>query len=214
VSAEPAASSGIEKAPDGVEEILQPGAPREPHPNRTGVAETRTDADRAPSPAEPCIRSELEREEPDPTRDRRDRTRVAYDQRIVALDEEAARVLVGRDLSHGGMRIAPTSTVEIGHVLRLALHSGTDREPLLVSAEARRDDGEDGIVLTFRPLSPPQREHLDKIIDQSGAICVGPESDDESGRHECEPLFVGELLESSDPAIAGSAPPSSPKVGS
>ena len=54
----------------------------------------------------------------------------------MALGEEAARVLVGRDLSQGGMRIAANDAVGLGDVLRLALHCGTELEPVVVMAKA------------------------------------------------------------------------------
>jgi hypothetical protein len=99
------------------------------------------------------------------TKDRRQETRIPYDQRIVALGEEAARVLVGRDLSRGGMRIAATPSVAIGDVLRVALHSGAQTEPIVITARALRDDGEDGLILSFDDLSPTQAEQLEKIIE-------------------------------------------------
>ncbi len=40
----------------------------------------------------------------------------------MALGEEAARGLVGRDLSQGGMRLAAKDAVDLGDVLRVALH--------------------------------------------------------------------------------------------
>lgn len=108
-------------------------------------------------------------------RDRRGTTRVPYERRVVALGEEAARVLVGRDLSPGGMRIDATPGVALGDVLRVALHSGTRSDPMIVVANVVRDDGEAGLVLCFSDLSPRQREQLDQIIDSSGPIHVNPD---------------------------------------
>jgi prepilin-type N-terminal cleavage/methylation domain-containing protein len=124
------------------------------------------------------------------TSDRRRSARVPFEQRIVALDEQAARVVVGRDLCLGGMRIAANPDLAIGDVLRLALHAGSEMEPLVVLAGVERDDGEDGLVLAFASLTGPQRERLEKILTASGAI-QGPA--DEEGS-ESESLIVGELL--------------------
>jgi hypothetical protein len=193
--------SGHESVALGMDEILR----REEESAIDAVASCVPAAATPQAPAPECESapahesSGLEPVDLDAPTDRRDEMRVAYEQRIVALDEEAARVLVGRDLSQGGMRIAPTSTVALGHVFRLALHNGTDREPVIVIAEATRDDGEDGIVLTFRSLDPVQRERLDKIIDQSGAIHVGSELDGDSDLVEGEVLFVGEVLDTTGP---------------
>jgi hypothetical protein len=99
--------------------------------------------------------------------DRRRERRVPYERRIVALSEEAARVLVGRDLSRGGMRIAATSSIAVGDVLRVALHSGIQTEPIVVVARATRDDGDAGLVLSFDNLSDTQSSQLEKIIASS-----------------------------------------------
>jgi len=126
--------------------------------------------------------------------ERRSDPRVPYDQRVVALGEEAARILVGRDLSQGGMRIAANDAVEIGDVLRVALHSGTASEPLVVIARAHRNDTCDGyaeMVLTFENLSDGQQILLEKIIASSDPIPASGE--DGEGRDGA--VVFGEMLE-------------------
>ena len=126
--------------------------------------------------------------------DRRLEARIPYEKRIVALDEEAARVLVGRDLSAGGMRILPNPTVEVGDRLRVALHCGTQMEPLVIKACVLRDDGDDGLLLTFDALPADQIGHLEKIIAGSGPIQAT--ADGASSQTEADSaLIVGELLE-------------------
>ena len=127
----------------------------------------------------------------DEARDRRSMTRVPYERRVVALGEEAARVLVGRDLSPGGMRIDATPGVALGDVLRVALHSGTRSEPMIVLANVVRDDGEAGLVLCFSDLSPRQQEQLDQIIDSSGPIHVNPDCLEGDGT---QPSAVGSII--------------------
>lgn len=124
--------------------------------------------------------------------ERRRDPRIPYDRRVVALGEEAARVLVGRDLSQGGMRIAANDTVDVGDTLRVALHCGTHFEPLIVLATARRDDGCAGIVLEFKDLSDGQREHLEKIIASSSPIQA---ADDEDFNARTGSVVMGEMLE-------------------
>lgn len=126
--------------------------------------------------------------------DRRSDPRIAYERRVVALGEEAARVLVGRDLSHGGMRIMPTESVSLGHTMRVALHCGTLTEPLIVTATALRDDGDEGIVLSFPSLSAGQRDHLEKIIAGSGPI-PDLESHSTGEDEETAGVVLGEMLE-------------------
>jgi hypothetical protein len=134
----------------------------------------------------------------DDSDERRCDVRIPYDQRVVALGEEAARVLVGRDLCAGGMRIAATSSVAVGDVLRVALHGGTQSEPLVVLASALRDDGDDGLVLTFDDLSETQREQLDKII--AGGLPVHANNDAlEDAAAMGEAIVVAEVLETVTP---------------
>ncbi len=121
--------------------------------------------------------------------DRRQSVRVPYAQRVVALGEQAARVVVGRDLCFGGMRIAANPALTVGDVLRIALHAGTETEPLVVLAGVERDDGDDGLVLAFAELTAGQRDRLEKILSASSAIQSPGDFTD-----EVESLVVGELL--------------------
>ncbi len=122
--------------------------------------------------------------------DRRSETRVTYDRRVVALGQEAARVLVGRDLSHGGMRIASNEAIHVGDAFRIALHGGSEAEPIVVNATALRDDGEDGLVLSFGDLSASQREQLDELLATTASIhSVGDEADGAGS------IVVGEMLD-------------------
>ena len=77
------------------------------------------------------------------------------------------------------MRIAATPSVTVGDALRVALHSGTETEPLVVLANALRDDGEDGLVLSFDEMSESQRERLEGIIgsgDLENSSAMGEEN--------------------------------------
>lgn len=161
--------------------------------------------------AEPIVESEEAAEigdtatqEADPD-ERRSDPRIPYGRRVVALGEEAARILVGRDLSHGGMRIARTNALDVGDTLRVVLHCGTELEPLVVLAKALRDDGEAGVVLGFPALSDGQRDHLEKIIASSSPIRVGA---DETPNGKSGSVVMGEMLET----ISKAPPP--PKTAS
>jgi len=140
----------------------------------------------------------------DDSDDRRSDPRIPYNQRVVALGEEAARILVGRELSQGGMRIAANESVEIGDVLRVALHCGTESEPLVVIARALRTDGSDGsdeneeMILTFENLSDGQHERLEKIIASSNPIHT---SNEDPGNHD-DAIVFGEMLEMVERASA------------
>jgi hypothetical protein len=75
--------------------------------------------------------------------ERRTQSRHTISRRIIALGDEAARVLIGRDISVGGMRIDPTPGLAMGDRLKVAVHVRPDGQPLVVSAEIVRDDGPD-----------------------------------------------------------------------
>ncbi len=160
------------------------------------------------SPDTGATKEEESQEEPEEeSKDRRREARIPYDQRIVALGEEAARVLVGRDLSRGGMRIAETPSISIGDVLRVALHSGTQTEPVVIVARALRDDGEDGLILSFDDLSPTQSEDLEKIIESSLPVHASAEEfiDPESTNPS---IVMAEMIEtlSSNESSSGHPP--------
>jgi hypothetical protein len=128
--------------------------------------------------------------------DRRTQPRIPYDRRMVVLGEEAARVLIGRDLSQGGMRIATTDAVAVGDVLRVALHCGTKIEPVVVLATALRNDGDEGTCLVFQDLSSAQCDQLEKIIASSSSIRAVPDVDSpHPSSEEGGSLVLGEMIE-------------------
>ncbi len=185
-SARRASAKPVERVPAPVEPPADPPNVPEAGVTEPGVEDpSRVD----PSVPEPAAPSDAAT----PTDRRRD-ARVPYEQRIVALGDEAARVLVGRDLSSGGMRIESNPSVAVGDSFRIALHCDVQTEPLVLTARASRDDGPDGLVLTFDPPSESQLDVLERIIAGEGPIQATDDlgaADDECG----DPLIVGELLD-------------------
>jgi len=100
----------------------------------------------------------------DVANERRARPRHRLSRRIVALGDEAARVLIGRDLSVGGMRVDATPGLAMGDQLEIAVHVRSDGQPLVVSAEVARDDGPDGMALRFVDLNPEAIAALAQMI--------------------------------------------------
>ncbi len=99
------------------------------------------------------------------TDERRRAARYAYaGRRVVALGEQAARVLIGRDLSVGGMRVDRAPNLAPGQVLQLAIHVTAGETPLVVRAEVVRDDGERGFALRFSNLGAPAERYLAKMV--------------------------------------------------
>jgi hypothetical protein len=127
-------------------------------------------------------------EEAPPAEERRKGPRRAFADPVLALGGEAARVLLGRDLSAGGMRVDPHPDLRVGDELELALHLGVRRDPLVVRARVDRDDGEEGFVLVFHELEAPARDELERMLALLPMIEM-PESGEETGG-----LVVSEIL--------------------
>lgn len=91
--------------------------------------------------------------------------RRRYSRRVIALGDSITRVLVGRDLSPGGIRAEPTPHLRLGDEVRLAIHVRRGQEPLVVQARVERDDGERGLVLLFQDASSAARDYLRKMLE-------------------------------------------------
>lgn len=133
-----------------------------------------------------------------PASERREELRIPYERRVIALEDEAARVLIGRDLSVGGMRIVSHEAVGVGDVMSVALYCGMQMEPLVVEARALRDDGSEGMLLGFEDLRPSQRQQLEKIIGASSPIRSLADSDSAESEGS-EAIVMSELLEATTP---------------
>ncbi len=96
--------------------------------------------------------------------DRRRSERATFDAKVPAFGSSALRVLVGRDLSIGGMRVEANPNISIGDRLHLAIYGAPDDEPLLIWATVDRDDGEQGLELTFDELHEVIQNRLERIV--------------------------------------------------
>jgi hypothetical protein len=98
------------------------------------------------------------------TGNRRRHPRRSFPRKVVALMEEASGVLMGRDLSMGGIRVEPQPGLEPGDRLRLAVYTAARQEPFLVEATVVRDDGELGLALAFDALAPDVATRLEALV--------------------------------------------------
>jgi hypothetical protein len=98
--------------------------------------------------------------------ERRRQRRGRYANRVVAAaaDGSVHRVLIGRDLSGGGMRVDQQKDLAVGSKLRIALYDSTRETPVVVVATVTRDDGQKGLALTFENLAPDAAEHLERLV--------------------------------------------------
>jgi hypothetical protein len=122
--------------------------------------------------------------------DRRDGARHATSQRVIALGDAATRVLMGRDISLGGMRVDSNPLLSVGDALRLAIHVSGLEVPLVVDAEVHRNDGEHGVALRFVELSSDARRYLGTAVEELPV--VEPAEDEGEGD---KGYIVSEILE-------------------
>jgi hypothetical protein len=125
------------------------------------------------------------------TRDRRRDPRHSIDPLTVQLRDEADRVLVGRDISLGGMRVDPNRRLSVGQTLRIAIHANGLDAPLLVTAQIIRDDGRDGLALRFVDLPSETSETLARALEKLPVLAP---TDDEGAMG----LVVSEILRVGD----------------
>jgi hypothetical protein len=136
------------------------------------AAASRTDsAPRGPAPPPAAQRA---------PRDRRRFPRVHYERRVIAAAEEAMhRMLIGHDLSLGGMRIGHHPELRVGQRLRIALYDAALVTPVVVVAAVARDDGEQGMALRFEEIDDEIAARLERLVAALPPVeCLG---DGESG---------------------------------
>jgi hypothetical protein len=96
---------------------------------------------------------------------RRRHARGHYDRRVVAEAAAAMhRMLLGRDVGVGGMRVAPHPDLKCGARLRLALFDASRDAPLVIDAVVARDDGPQGFALHFLGMTPELAARLEGLV--------------------------------------------------
>jgi hypothetical protein len=95
---------------------------------------------------------------------RRKSPRAAFERSITSLGEEASLVLMGRDLSVGGMRIEPHTGLEVGTKLQLAIYGAAKEEPFIVRAMVVRNDGDEGVGLRFENIPSGVAARLESLV--------------------------------------------------
>ena len=131
----------------------------------------------APQTTEDAPEPDLATQEPNAMERRKD-TRGAFDVKVPAFGSRALRVLVGRDISRGGMRVEHSPDLDIGDRLHLAIYGEAGEEPFLVWATIVRDDAARGMGLVFDEVHGDLSERLDKLV--GGLPAVESLHDDEA----------------------------------
>ncbi|MCP4037787.1 MAG: PilZ domain-containing protein [bacterium] len=130
--------------------------------------------------------------------ERRTAPRGEYEKHVVAVSDDATRVLLCRDISIGGMRVEPNETLVPGDELLVAVHVRSRSEPLVVNARVERDDGEDGLVLAFFDLSKQSETYLNKMVNLLpilGVKAIASGDEDGAGQKVGPELIVSEIVE-------------------
>jgi len=100
--------------------------------------------------------------------ERRGALRHWFSRRVIARGVGRPRVLLGQDLSVGGMRVSNAAGLRPGEELELALHSQAGDVPLVLRASVLRSGASGETALEFTALSIPQRLALEKLLFQLG----------------------------------------------
>jgi hypothetical protein len=83
---------------------------------------------------------------------------------LAAATAAMHRMLFGRDLSSGGMRVDRHPELRVGARLRLALYDAAREAPLVVEAVVARDDGPRGFGLQFLSMTPELAQRLEQLV--------------------------------------------------
>jgi hypothetical protein len=126
----------------------------------------------------------------DDATDRRSHTRGTYTGPVVASEGPTSRVLMGRDLSAGGMRVERLPGLKMDDTLRLALWGPGQDHPFQITARVMRDDGEEGLALRFEDLETAAAEALEKLV-----ACLPDVESLEDGEARGLGAIISEILE-------------------
>jgi hypothetical protein len=102
--------------------------------------------------------------------DRRQNSRRRFEREVVALSGEAPRVLLGRNLSVGGMLVEPHPELRLGARFKIAIYGSAREEPFLVDAEVVRDDGDRGFGLRFEKVDPALAARLERVVSSLPSV--------------------------------------------
>jgi hypothetical protein len=97
--------------------------------------------------------------------ERRQHQRGSFAKQVARVDDEANSVLLGRDLSVGGMRVEYHERLQIGDLIELAIYVSPRDEPIVVKARVAHDAG-DGLGLAFEGVPTVTGARLERMIAQ------------------------------------------------
>ncbi len=96
--------------------------------------------------------------------ERRTSPRASFSQSVQACGPRRSAVLLGRDLSAGGMRVEPLPDLAVGDRFEVAIYGPNRPDPFRIQSEVIRDDGAEGLALVFHDVSPELARELEKLV--------------------------------------------------
>ena len=157
----------------------QPASTRQeasPHPTESSASQTET--------------QRALRASDGPPKDRRSSPRKVFTKTLLAGGAGSALTIMGRDLSAGGMRVAPSTDLALGDELKLALYGHADHAPIMLKADITRDAGEEGWVLQFRDVSSETVQALESFVESLPVLAR-----QRSGVHRTAGVVVSQVIE-------------------
>jgi hypothetical protein len=124
----------------------------------------------APEDTPDDVPGETREDAPDSHDERRATARHPFDAKVPTFGNRALRVLVGRDLGMGGMRIEYHPDLEVGDRLNLAIYGAAGEEPFLVWGTISRCEGVDGMAVVFDAVHSVIAEKLEKLVAALPAV--------------------------------------------
>lgn len=104
---------------------------------------------------------------PSQAAEKRRSTRKPFEKQILATLRGQAQAVTSRDISAGGMRLAPDPEISEGDELKLALYGGKGTPPLMLRGIVVHADDARGLGLEFVDIPERMQERLDAIVNDS-----------------------------------------------
>lgn len=101
-------------------------------------------------------------------------------ERPIGISGFANTGLRARDLSAGGLRVAPHPALSIGARLTLKIPCADGAPAIEVDAEVTRDDGQRGAIFQFNWFDTMERERLSSFVRRLNPVSPAPASAQES----------------------------------
>jgi hypothetical protein len=152
------------------------------------------ESDAGERPARPALEQAAppsELQPPEKEKEKRVDARHELNRHAIALGDEAARVLMGRDISARGMSVDANPLLVVGERLRLAIHVNGLKVPMVLRAVAIRDDGDCGMALRFLDVTKEAQRALNEAA-KNLPVCEPDDSETAQG------YIMSEILSGAD----------------